>query len=669
MARKKKPWLFLCRCGPNIAEAIDLDRVASAIGSTMEVASVETHDILCSPDGQQWLQRRLRRGGLHPVVVAGCSPREHLETFRGVCREAGRNPHLLAMANIREQCGWVTPDRTAATDKAIRLVRAAIRRATLLEPLEEQQVDCNPDVLIIGSGVAGLQAARLLAGAGRHVILVERSPSIGGRGPRLADLYPEMECASCVLEGLLDEVLHHPLVEVLTCAELTRLAGAHGQFSATIRRAPRGVDEAACFGCPQCIEACPVSAPSELEEGLATRRAIYLSYPGALPNVPVVDRSTCLHFRGDPCDACARACPFGAIDLDQTETFVTREVGAVLVATGAELADLASTWGPDLPGVYTTMALERMLNSSGPTAGKVLLPDGRRPASVALVHCAGAPDGTRMGACSVVCCMAMAKYAQQLAQKLPETTIHELLWERSTPGKGYLEFASASRAAAHGRLKPIRLEPTERVSVEQARISQGSGAGSRRRRTTPNLVLRFRSGGKGPARRPLRVEMVVLAPPLSPSASTDRLAHLIGVEVGQGGFVLEPGPKVAPYQSSVDGILVAGCATGPKDIRAASAEGAAAAGRALSSLVPGRKLELEPYRAAIDPEHCSGCKTCVVVCPFGAVRFDPELRVAQVEQRLCQGCGSCAARCPVGVATAPGFTDGQLLAEIAGLLG
>jgi heterodisulfide reductase subunit A len=466
-----------------------------------------------------------------------------------------------------------------------------------------------------------------------------------------------MECASCLLEELVDAVLHHPRIEVLTCAELERLAGSFGQFRATIQVRPRGVDAELCYGCPECIEVCPVTVPNELDGGLSARRAIYVPYAGAVPNVPAVDPAGCLRAQGEPCDACARACPFGAVQLDQPAARVTREIGAVIVATGGELSDFAAdpAWRGDLPGVYTTMQLERMLDSSGPTGGQVPLPDGDTPATVALVHCAGGAGGRRAASCSAVCCMAMSKYIRQLPDKLPRVHLIELLWERSTPGKGYLEFSSGAEGLGD-RLERVRLRAGDRIAL--------AARDSSRARGERGVAIHISSDG-GRAQT-IIADMVVLASPLRAAPGSEELAHVLGARTDQQGFIEQPEPHLAPYLSTIQGIHVAGCASGPKDISASVTEGAAAAARVLASLVPGRKLDLVPTRATVDEQRCGGCKSCVAACPFGAVELVQ--RVARVDERLCRGCGSCAARCPSGALAALGFTDDELFAEVTGAL-
>jgi heterodisulfide reductase subunit A len=336
-----------------------------------DAAEVATHDVLCSPEGQAWLRERIRAGNLERVVVAACSPREHEATFRAVLAAEGRSPWLLQMANLREQVEWIGGDAAVATARAGRLVHAALARLALHRPLPAEEVEVSADVLVVGAGPAGLSAARSLAGKGRKVVIAERAFTIGGLANTLDEVFPELECASCFLEPVLDRVLHDERVEVLTGAEVRAVRGAAGRFEVEVELASRGVDPAACLGCGECAKLCPVERPDPYGAGLGTARAIGLAYPGCLPHVSAIDRAVCLHARGEPCEACLAGCAMDAIRLDDVPQRRVVTVGAIVLATGHRPGEAD---GP--AGVVTTWGLERMLHSDGPTRGKVRGPDG-----------------------------------------------------------------------------------------------------------------------------------------------------------------------------------------------------------------------------------------------------------------------------------------------------
>jgi heterodisulfide reductase subunit A len=593
-----------------MGEGLDLDRLAARVAASPDVQAVSRHALLCSEDGQRWLEADLAgHPGARPVIAA-CSPREHGETFMQVCRRAGVNPYLLVRGNLREQCAWVTTDRAAATHKAERLVRSAVARALLQTPLAEQEVDCCTAVLVVGAGVAGLTAARQLAEGDRQVCLVDRDPAIGGRVARLHEIYPDLECASCMIEPLMDEVLHHPGIETFTYSEVTDVKGYLGNFTVSIRRRTRHVDPTGCYGCKTCHAACPVSVPNAFEEGLQDRAAIYLPYAGALPNTSLIDEASCLHFTGGTCDACVAACPFGNIDLASRDEVVERSVGAIVLATGAEPGDAPGV----RPGgaLTSSMTLERLLVAAGPAGQPIALPGRTPPRSVALVHDVAGPDPTTARTLGA----SLEKYAHLLEDRLAGGTLHEL---------------SASD----------RVTSLEEVG-DQVRI-------------------RYTHDGT-PAE--LHVDLAVVAPPLRGARALAPLAERLRVQRDDRGFVKERHPYLAAYRTLVDGILVAGSAQAARDLQETVTHAAAAAGEALARLVPGRKLKVNPATAEVDPDRCGGCRHCSSVCPYEAVRFDEGQRRAEVNPLLCQGCGACGATCPASAIRCRGFTDGQLWAEV-----
>lgn len=644
--KPKNVRIYLCECGPIIKEKIDLDALADRLRALPGITEVVNHATMCAGDGLEMLAADL---AAHPdcrVVVAGCSPREHGTTFMEACRKAGFNPYLLAVANMREQCAWVTPDAAQALEKAERIVAAAVARVREQQPLEERELDCRTDALVVGAGPAGLTAARMLADAGRKVVLVERSPAVGGKAALIGEVYPDLECGSCMLQPLMDAVLHHPGIETLTCSEVEEVLGDFGNFTVRIRKKARHADPAACYGCGTCQAACPVKVASEWDPGLAERSAAFVPYNGALPNAVVIDEENCLKFQGRECNACADACPFGNIDLQETDTVVERQAGAVILATGAEarLADADVL----APRIITAGTLERVLNPSGPTGGEFHLPGVKEPRSVVLVHCADEKGHAPAEACSRVCCMAFARYAHTIVEKAPGCEVTQVLWDRCTGGKGYREFFNAATRAE--RIRQIRLGPGDEVTAVT-----GTGEGVKVSYTREGL----------PAE--LNADLAVIAPPLGGSAAAERLAGALRLERGERGFFIEEHEHLRSFATRREGVYTAGCAQSPKNIQESTAQGAAAAGAVLSALVPGRKLRVEPAVAAVDAEQCGACRTCVLTCPYQAVAFDDDQGAAEVNGLLCRGCGTCAAACPAGAITARHFSDRQLDAETAAL--
>jgi heterodisulfide reductase subunit A len=596
-------------------------------------ADVATHPVLCSPEGRAWLAERIGARDLERVVIAACSPREHEVTFRAVLAGAGRSPWHLQMVNLREQVDWVGGDGAEATARARRLVGAALARVPLHRPLPHDEVEVAADVLVIGAGAAGLSAARTLAGKGRKVIVAERAFVLGGLANQLDHVFPDGECASCFLEPVLDAVLHHDRVEVLTGAEVVRVRGAAGRFEVDLALANRGVDPALCLGCGECAKACPAIRTDPWAPGLAAARAVGPAYPGCLPHVSAIDRGSCLRARGEACERCEAVCPFGAIrlaDLAAPPAQRTVTVGAVVVATGLVPAEAE---GPE--GVVSTWALERMLHPDGPTGGAVRGPGGQEPAAVLLV--ADADDDGDLASLEVL------KLAGVLRARLPGARVVVA---------GDLDRVPQLRARAR----------------ELARAGVAFVAG----RLAPESI-RKRNGGLrvtlvGPDAGIHDTDLVVVHGAARPSSGLAGLARLLRLDLSERGFVVDrPASPFEPTATRIAGVYVAGAAAGPRTIAHAIRDGAAAAGLVHASLVPGERRLVEPLAAAVEDALCGGCAICVASCPFGAVRLGVSGK-AIVEAVHCRGCGTCAAACPTGAMSARHFTRGQIEAEISGLL-
>jgi heterodisulfide reductase subunit A len=642
--------VFLCHCGTNISDAVDVAAVAAGARRLAGVVAVRDARFLCADTGQRLIREAVRAEGLTRVVVAACSPLLHERTFRDAVQAGGLNPFQLQIANIREQVAWVTPDLRQATEKGAAVVAAAVRRVARHEPLQARQVPVAAAALVVGAGIAGIEAALRLADAGRRVFLVEQQPSIGGHMARLARTFPALDCSACVIVPRMASVAEHPNITLLTGSDVEAVGGHVGSFRVRVRTRPRFVDERRCTGCGICVERCPrTGIPAEAEGGLGTRSVIHFPFAQAVPWAPVVDRAACEASGGGSCRVCQEVCPREAIDFGQREEVRELEAGAVILATGFGLFDPARAielgygrWD----NILTSMQFEHLCHPSGPTGGRILMKDGRQPERIAILHCVGSRDHRFNRHCSRVCCTASLKLAL-LARRQTGARVINFYTDLRVAGKHCEEFYEQVQRAGvdffHGR-------GTEVISCQRELLVKAEDTLLGRQVMVP-------------------VDMVVLAVGMEPRPDAKRLGALFGVGCGEEGFFRERHLKFSPVQTAVDGVFIAGACQGPKDIPESVAQGAAAAAGALL-LIDRGVVELQPTVARVDPARCSGCGLCVGDCPFQAVEVAESggRAVAAVSEVLCKGCGSCAATCPAGAISQLGFTAAQIGAELEGAL-
>lgn len=646
---QEKIGVYICHCGTNIARTVDCKAVAEYARNLPNVVVARDYQYTCSDPGQEMIKNDIREIGLTRVVVASCSPLMHELTFRRAVADAGLNPYLFQMANIREQCSWITEDKELATQRAKAIVAGAVTRVNYHEPLEVTKVPVNPNVLIVGGGITGIEAALQIADSGKKVYLVEKEPTIGGYMARFDKTFPTLDCAACILTPKMVSVGQHPNIELLSYSDIVGFSGYVGNFTATVRRRPRYVDEDKCNGCGQCEQKCPLSLPSEFDCGLGKRKAIYRPFPQAVPGTPVIDREHCLYFTKGVCRVCEKFCTRGAIDFDQKEEQLEFPVGSVIVATGFDLFDASRVkeygYGR-LPNVITSLEFERMTHASGPTAGKILLKNGQPPDSVAIVHCVGSRDTNYNEYCSRVCCMYSLKTAHLVHEKT-DAKIHEFYIDMRAFGKGYEEFY---KRLLKEDVTFVRGRVAEVTDVAQTEGEKGK------------LVVVAEDTLLGIVRR-VPVDMVILSVGLEPRRDVVNVGHIFSISRSKDGFFLEKHPKLAPVSTAADGVYIAGACQGPKDIPDSVAQGAAAAANVLS-LIDRKEVELEPTIAIIDDKSCSGCEICPSLCPYNAISFDEEREIAVITAALCKGCGVCVAACPSGAIEQQNFTNRQLLAEV-----
>ncbi|MBA7487173.1 Ferredoxin-type protein NapF [subsurface metagenome] len=645
--------VYICHCGSNIAGTVNTEEVAQFARGLEGVVAARDYKFMCSDPGQELIKKDIRELGLNRIVVASCSPTMHEPTFRRACQEAGVNPYLFEMANIREQCSWVTEDKEEATEKARALVSAAVKRVYYHQPLETREVPVNPNTLVVGGGIAGIQAALKIADAEHKVYLVEKEPSIGGHMAQLDKTFPTLDCSACILTPKMTQVGSHPYIELMTYSQVEEVSGYIGNFKVKIRKKARYVNEELCTGCGLCQIKCPWKADSEFEAGLSKRKAIYIPFPQAVPNIPVIDKEHCAYFLSGKCRACEKFCEAKAIDFEQEDKVIDVEVGSIIMATGFQVFDPTPIYSygyKRLDNVITSLEFERLINSAGPTEGNIVLKNGSEPDSIAIIHCVGSRDEKYHEYCSRVCCMQSMKFAH-LIKEHTKAQVFEFYIDIRSFGKGYEEFYN--RILNEGTVF-IRGRPAEITDIAETLEEEGK------------LIVQFEDTLVGRQSR-LPVDMVILSCALEPQPDVEATARLFNISRSADGFFMEKHPKLEPVSTMTDGIFLAGCCQGPKDIPDTVAQASAAAAEALAMISKGR-VEIEAATAVIDERICSGCQACLEVCPYSAIEFDEEKKVCRVNQALCKACGACTAACFSDAVSLEHFTNEQIVAEMEGAL-
>ena len=630
--------VFVCHCGINIASVVNVEKVVEEIKKYPGVVFATSYQYMCSDPGQNLIRQKIEEENLDAVVVAACSPSMHEETFRSVCKEYF-NEHRCEIANIREHCSWVH-ESEEATQKAIKIIRATIEKLRGNEDLMPILVPVEKKCLIIGGGIAGIQAALDIADAGYKVILVEKQPSIGGRMAQLSETFPTLDCSQCILTPKMVALSRHPNIKLYAYSEILGISGYVGNFEVKILEKPRYVDEDKCTVCGDCEKVCPVVIPNEFEMGRKPRKAIYIPFPQAVPSTYTLDREACLGLAPLTCAECREACEAGAINYDMQPKIIEEKVGAIIVATGYDIYDknklVEYGYGED-DDIITSIEFERMLSASGPTGGNIIKPSNRKtPKKIVFIQCAGSRDKQHMPYCSSICCMYTAKHALLYKHHVHDGEAYIFYIDIRATGKGYEEFIA-------------RVMEEERINYIRGKVAKIYREGEK-------IVVHGIDTLTG-KKVEIKADLVVLAMAIIGREETNEIAKILKVAMDEGGFLKESHPKLKPVEALSRGIYFAGCCQAPKDIPSAIAQASAAASKVLA-LFSKDRLEKDPLIAVVDEEHCSGCGICISICPYGAMTW--QNGKARCIEALCEGCGTCAAACPSNNIEMKNYKDEQI---------
>ncbi|MCD4829390.1 MAG: CoB--CoM heterodisulfide reductase iron-sulfur subunit A family protein [Candidatus Cloacimonetes bacterium] len=639
----KRIGVFICHCGVNIKDTVDVEALSEFFMSRDDIVHAEDYMFLCSDPGQKIIKKAIAEHKLDGVVVASCSPTLHESTFQNAIEEAGLNKFQMEVANIREQCSWVHNDKPAGTRKASLIIGASIEKLKLNESLEPTSAPLTRRAMVIGGGIAGIQTALDIADAGYEVVMVEKKPSIGGHMIQLSETFPTLDCSQCILTPKMVQLAKHPNITLHVNSEVKDISGFVGNFKVTVERKAQYVDPDLCNICSDCSTVCPVLVPSEYDEGLGWRRAIYIPFPQAIPASFTLDIDNCLGLSPIACGKCAEKCEANAINYDASPTTFEVEVGAVVVATGYDLypvENIAEYGYGKYPDVVTSLQFERILSATGPTGGVVRRPsDGAEPKEVVFIQCCGSRDPEHhLSYCSKICCMYSLKHAKLYKHKVHDGQPYIFYIDIRAGGKRYEEFVQQA------------------ISEENVLYTRGKVA---RIFNEGDKMVVFGMDTLTGKKVEIRADMVVLAMAVVPSYGSDELAKTLKAGTDKHGFFNEAHPKLRPVESLQAGLFLAGACQSPKDIPDAVSQASGTAAKVMVLLSSDRILH-SPIIATVDDDLCSGCGICIGTCPYGAREMDLLTRVALVNDILCEGCGACIAACPSGAAQQHNLTDDQI---------
>ncbi|MFP4136557.1 MAG: 4Fe-4S binding protein [Candidatus Acetothermia bacterium] len=652
MEARPRIGVFICHCGDNIAGTLDVSRLAKQIIDYGDVTFSTDYEYMCSDPGQNKIKEAIEEEDLNGVVVAACSPSMHEETFRKATEEAGLNRYRCEIANIREQCSWVHGENGVdPTEKALKIIQGGVEKVKRNIPMEPVEREHSDKCLVIGGGIAGIQAALDVAEAGKEVVLVEKEPTIGGHMAQLSETFPTLDCSQCILTPKMVDLNQHPNVDLKTYSEVKDVSGYVGNYSVRIEEKPRYVDPDACNLCGDCEDVCPVNVPDEFNQGLSSRKAIDIPFAQAIPSTYTLDEEACLGLNPLRCKECAEACDAEAIDFDEGPRFVEEEFGAIIIATGYDLypKEKIGEYGyGQYEDVIDGLQFERLLSATGPTGGKVRRPsDGKVPEDIVFIQCSGSRDPENHNSyCSRICCMYTAKHAKLYKENVPNGNAYVFYIDIRAGGKDYEEFIQEVR--------------------EEDRVMYLKGKVSKLKENEDRLKVWGVDEISG-ERIEIDADLVVLAQSIVPSSGAADTGEKLNLNLDQNGFYKEAHPKLRPVESLTGGVFFAGAGQGPKDIPDTVSQGSGAAAKAID-LLSKPTLTHDPQVVEVNEDVCSGCGLCVGQCPYDAIEVNSR-GVAEVNEILCEGCGTCSSGCPANALTLKNLTDEQLTETIRAYLG
>jgi heterodisulfide reductase subunit A len=654
--------------GGNLSDILDFDALTSYSKDVSGVVLVQRQSEFWRGKGLTALLKAVKDGKINRVVVAESLPKMSEVNIAEAVEKAGLNPSLVEVIDIKDHCAM--PHRNIpkeATEKAKAMLLAAIERTKLQEPIEKLEFPAIKSVLIIGGGIAGMQAAEDLADLGFTVHLIEKTPFLGGLASRASRFFPTDDCAVCIQSPASDvkSITHTsrkcmyrsgfteiPNLNIMTNSKIVAVEGFPGKYKVTVEKKPRYVDELKCVHCDLCTTVCPVQVPDEFSAKLKTRKAIYMNIPNVFPPTYVIDESAC---KFADCAKCVEVCPTKAIKLNEKTEHLTLDVGSILIATGFREYDssvIKEYHYKDYPDVITNLELARMIDSFGPTRGAIVRPSDRKRAKrIVMIQCVGSRDRRWNPWCSSICCMISLKHAMLIKSAYPDADISICYIDIRTTGREHEYYYEKAREMG---IKFVKGRPTEigRDPESNTLIVDVEDA----------VLHKFLE---------LEADLVVLAPAMVPAEGTKELSEMLGLELDVDGFFKEYNSKLRPTETKLRGIFLCGGATFPKDAPTTSLHAHSAAMKAAKFLNTGKIMKYQKT-AVVNEDYCGDCEVCPVTCPYKAISLVPKGEkghfVARVSDLRCEGCGICVGACPVNAIELRHLRPNQMKAQMNALM-
>ncbi|HOO98842.1 MAG TPA: CoB--CoM heterodisulfide reductase iron-sulfur subunit A family protein [Bacteroidales bacterium] len=641
---RKKLGVYICHCGGNISDYVDVEKVKEAVENEEGVFLARTTMFACSDATQKEMVEDIKKNELDGIVVASCSPKLHLITFRAVTERADLNKYNYVHSNIREQGSWAhSDDKAGATEKAIHLVKAAVAKVRLSKPLEPIKIPSKKAVVVIGAGIAGMRSAIELSDMQCPVTLIEKEHFVGGRVAQWDVLFTTDQTGKELVSRLYSEIEKRENISLLTGAEVITNTGSIGDFKLKVKITPRYIKEKCDRDkLKKAIELCPVEVPDEFNFNITTRKAIYHNFPSEYPQYPVIDMTTCTR-----CGECEKVCE--SVDFSMKEEIVEIEAGSVLVATGFDpYTPSEGEFGyVRSENVVTLPQFKRIIDMNS----EKLIYRGMEIRNIAYIYCVGSRQSEGENKyCSRYCCTSAIHASIKAKKKFPGITNFHFTRGIRTYGKQELLYAESLK------LGDIYLQSYEEdpptVSVEDNKVT-----------------VRINDILTGKREISVEPDLTVLITGMVPRADKS-VSTIFKLPRGRDNFFNEIHMKLRPVETVIDGITIAGAGQGPKNITESISSGLSAAAKSFSFVSKG-ELELEPIIAEVDNDACTWCGECEKACPFDAIKMEKhgDKDVAVIKQSVCKGCGMCLPVCPVNAINLIAYSDNEIESMIDALAG